>query len=264
MQKLPETRFPSLGQEGNGNPLQYSCLENLMDKGAWRVTVQGAAKSWTLTENWVHTHPKQKSFPPYVCLDCSSFIPFFHWHMDTKSLAAGLGHNWSLDVTCLRWYVTPRSSWKSITWKFPKSPWIKRAIMCVHTYIQIYKLASWVLSQAKVCFVFQTSPSKMKWRLDVKIGLSLPFIPLLHTLVYPSFKLHTHARKKENSVSVPFLAWTIENTPPPSYLALVWMFSIWLRNTMITYAWHARLSLTHGFLYRNERINTAVKWLMGS
>ena len=33
--------------EGHGNPLQYSCLENLMDKGAWWVTVHGIAKSWT-------------------------------------------------------------------------------------------------------------------------------------------------------------------------------------------------------------------------
>ena len=32
---------------GNGNPLQYSCLENPMDRGAWRVTVHGVAKSWT-------------------------------------------------------------------------------------------------------------------------------------------------------------------------------------------------------------------------
>ena len=32
---------------GNGNPLQYSCLENSMDRGAWWATVHGAAKSWT-------------------------------------------------------------------------------------------------------------------------------------------------------------------------------------------------------------------------
>ena len=34
----------SLG-EGHGNPLQYSCLENSMDTGAWRATVYGVAKS---------------------------------------------------------------------------------------------------------------------------------------------------------------------------------------------------------------------------
>ena len=32
---------------GNGNPLQYSCLENPMDRGAWWATVHGIAKSWT-------------------------------------------------------------------------------------------------------------------------------------------------------------------------------------------------------------------------
>ena len=36
-------RFPG---EGNGNPLQYSCLENPMDKGAWWAAVHGVAKSW--------------------------------------------------------------------------------------------------------------------------------------------------------------------------------------------------------------------------
>ena len=37
-------RFPG---EGNGNPLQYSCLENPMDGGAWLATVHGVAKSRT-------------------------------------------------------------------------------------------------------------------------------------------------------------------------------------------------------------------------
>ena len=31
--------------EGNGNPLQYSCLKNPMDRGGWRATVHGIAKS---------------------------------------------------------------------------------------------------------------------------------------------------------------------------------------------------------------------------
>ena len=32
-------------EEGNGNPLQYSCLENPLDRGAWWATVHGVAKS---------------------------------------------------------------------------------------------------------------------------------------------------------------------------------------------------------------------------
>ena len=36
----------SLG-EGNGNPLQYSCLENPIDRGSWRATVHEVTNSWT-------------------------------------------------------------------------------------------------------------------------------------------------------------------------------------------------------------------------
>ena len=42
--------IPGLGGspgEGNGYLLQYSCLENPMDRGAWRAIVHGVAKSWT-------------------------------------------------------------------------------------------------------------------------------------------------------------------------------------------------------------------------
>ena len=41
-------RYPG---EGNGNPLQYSCLENPMERGAWRATVCGVAKSRTRLSN---------------------------------------------------------------------------------------------------------------------------------------------------------------------------------------------------------------------
>ena len=34
-------------EEGSGTPLQYSCLENPMDRGAWWAAVPGVAKSWT-------------------------------------------------------------------------------------------------------------------------------------------------------------------------------------------------------------------------
>ena len=45
-----EGSIPGLGAspgEGNHNPLQYSCLENPMDRGAWRATVHRVAKSRT-------------------------------------------------------------------------------------------------------------------------------------------------------------------------------------------------------------------------
>ena len=52
MQETQDMQVWFLGQEdpfgeGNGNLLQYSCLENPMDRGAWRATVQSVAKGRT-------------------------------------------------------------------------------------------------------------------------------------------------------------------------------------------------------------------------
>ena len=50
--------IPGLGRspgEGNGNPLQYSCLENPMDGGTWYAIVHGVAKSWTRLRDF-HFH----------------------------------------------------------------------------------------------------------------------------------------------------------------------------------------------------------------
>ena len=42
-------------REGNGTPLQYSCLENPMDGGAWWAAVHGVAKSWTQLSDFTFT-----------------------------------------------------------------------------------------------------------------------------------------------------------------------------------------------------------------
>ena len=50
--------MPSLGRYpggGNGKPLQYSCLENPMDRGTWWATVHGVTKSQTRLSNWACT-----------------------------------------------------------------------------------------------------------------------------------------------------------------------------------------------------------------
>ena len=71
--RRPETQVQSLGQEdpleeGTGNPLWYSCLENLMDRGAWRGTVYRVTKSWTWqkgfsTHTRIPSYNKGESFP---------------------------------------------------------------------------------------------------------------------------------------------------------------------------------------------------------
>ena len=45
---------------GNGNPLQYSCLENSMDRGALQAIVHGVGKSRTWLSNWAGTHTPRK------------------------------------------------------------------------------------------------------------------------------------------------------------------------------------------------------------
>ena len=54
--------IPGLGRcpgEGNGNPLQNSCLGNPMDRGAWQVAVESTGLE--KRHDWVHTHPKPHS-----------------------------------------------------------------------------------------------------------------------------------------------------------------------------------------------------------
>ena len=62
--------LPGLGRspgEGHDNPLQYSCLENPMDRGAWRATVHGVAKGQTQLNTHIHIHtpsPRDVSILP--------------------------------------------------------------------------------------------------------------------------------------------------------------------------------------------------------
>ena len=65
--------IPGLGRspgEGNGNPLQYSCLENPMDRGAWQATVHGVARA---RHNLVTRETESNS----LVITLSSF-PTFH------------------------------------------------------------------------------------------------------------------------------------------------------------------------------------------
>ena len=60
---------------GNGNPLQYSCLENSLDRGAWWATVHGVAKSWTWLSIHTHTHTHTHR---YKDDDAHSFLKKFN------------------------------------------------------------------------------------------------------------------------------------------------------------------------------------------
>ena len=65
--------IPDLGKspgEGHGNPIQYSCLENPMNRGAWQATVHRVAKSWTWLK-WLSTH---------ACMHAHNYIQNGHIH----------------------------------------------------------------------------------------------------------------------------------------------------------------------------------------
>ena len=80
-----------LFREGNGNPLQYSCLESPMDGGAWWAAVHGVMKSWTRL---------------------SSFTFTFHFHALEKEMAthssvlAWRVQGWWSLLGCLLWGCT--------------------------------------------------------------------------------------------------------------------------------------------------------------
>ena len=62
--------IPGLGRspgEGNGYPLQYSCLENSMDGGGWRATVHGVANSRTqLSDQHTQAKGEEKSLLSFI------------------------------------------------------------------------------------------------------------------------------------------------------------------------------------------------------
>ena len=70
--------IPGLGRspgEGRGNPLQYSCLENPIDRGAWRATILGGCRESDTTEQLTHRHilknnqtPQKKNLYGHKCV----------------------------------------------------------------------------------------------------------------------------------------------------------------------------------------------------
>ena len=70
---------PGLGRSpggGHGNPLQYSCLENPMDRGDWKATVFRVAKRWTRLKRHMHTCTKME-VPLFDALLFRGIFSFF-------------------------------------------------------------------------------------------------------------------------------------------------------------------------------------------
>ena len=92
---MQDTWVRSLGlerslREGNGNPLQYSCLENPKDRGAWRATTHGVAKSRTRLKRLGMHATCQMTSP-------QSQVAAYHLFCLTKMNHRNLNHNRSSD-----------------------------------------------------------------------------------------------------------------------------------------------------------------------
>ena len=89
--------IPRLGRspgEGNANPLQYSCLENLTDRGAWQAVIHGATKSRTGLSDFTcccccfQIFPNDKGFClRFLLITC--FCLFLHY----VTVSLGIYHN---------------------------------------------------------------------------------------------------------------------------------------------------------------------------
>ena len=76
--------------EGNGHPLQYSCLENPTDGGAWRATVHGVTDSRTRPSAFTHLHFTNLYF----------LMQFYTKQISPNSANQGLCETWK-SLTCL-------------------------------------------------------------------------------------------------------------------------------------------------------------------
>ena len=78
--------------EGNGKSLQYSCLGNPMDRGAWWATVLGVAKSWAWLSDWKtvtkYVHESTPFWPPN---SISVRFPFINFHTTSFTFIANHG-----------------------------------------------------------------------------------------------------------------------------------------------------------------------------
>ena len=105
---IPESgRSPG---EGNGNLLQYSCLENPMDRGAWKAAVHGVAKSRTRLSNFtllIHI-PLYIYYIVFIHISVTGHLGCFHMQSIVNSTAMNIGVHVSFRIMFISEYV-PRN-----------------------------------------------------------------------------------------------------------------------------------------------------------
>ena len=102
--------------EGNGNPLQYSCLENPMDRGTWWATIHGVTKSRddlannTHTHTYTHTHTHTHTFDVHIsslvkCLSCPLWREIFVFYYCIVRITCMCAQS----LSCIWLFETPQT-----------------------------------------------------------------------------------------------------------------------------------------------------------
>ena len=112
---------------GHGNPLQYSCLENSMDREAWWATVRRVAKSRTRLSNNTHTHTHTHTHTqsPWGCKELDMTEQLSLCNVGHMGLIPGLGrcpgegNSNPLQYSCLE-NPMDRGAWRAIAHGFTK------------------------------------------------------------------------------------------------------------------------------------------------
>ena len=110
-------RFPG---GGHGNTLQYSCLENPMDRGAWRAIIHGVAKSQTWLK-WLSTHE--------ACKNLLSWLGIEPMPPTLEVQSQPLDHQGSPT-----WYILYMTPWEMLSMGIPRPGTRSAMLSLVHTH----------------------------------------------------------------------------------------------------------------------------------
>ena len=100
--------------EGNGNPLQYSCLENSMDRRTWWVRIHGVGKS----QRWLNTlkskEGNDKYWQAWEKLESSFHAGETIKHVNWQTCSTGEGNGSPLQYSCLENSIDRRTWWATV------------------------------------------------------------------------------------------------------------------------------------------------------
>ena len=140
-----------LSGEGNVNPLQYSCLENPMDRGAWQATVHGVTKSQTWLRHWTIQSQANNSYLWTVMFSSVQSLSRV-WLFATPWTAAFQA---SLSITNF--------------WSLPKFMSIESVMPSNHIILLSPSLPAFNLSQHQGLFKWLSSPHQVAKILEFQL-----------------------------------------------------------------------------------------------